>query len=347
MPGWKTLELPKKGDDTDFEIELDLENDDNENESGSAVETSDDEESQEQKTQESSDEQDDEQSEASQEEEQKEEVKSDRRKRTGKTRAKRRIEAQQRALKEKDDAIVALNKRLEALEQGSTTANLDSKITTLEDKARRLGSEVAAANKEGEYEKAATLQAELTDVLVDVKVLKAQKTAAPKSSDKRQPKEDESSNYQNAPQELPEAFLDWQDENPWFEEPETRDERRLARYIRKQGSRLTQEEGFEPDDDDLYEELQELAAKFVADKGLDVEGFEKPKKVEKTTKRAPVSENHRDSGVKKKGKRITVKLTEDEQRIARRFGMTNEEYAKSKIAQDQKTKTGWTTVFNG
>ena len=334
---WQTVDLskPTETKETNFEIELDLENNNDGNNPVEHTEASETPESPEEKVQEET-------------KENKEEVKEPEVK--GKSRAKRRIERLNREKKIVEERLsnenAELKRRLEALEQGTNTSQIETKITSLEDNARTLQSQIAAANKDGEYEKAASLQSQLTDVLVDVKVLKATKentTAKAKTGTTEQANERPATQVENNP----EALEDWIDENPWFQDPDGPQERRLARYIKNQGRKLIQEEGFQADDDDLYDTLNELAAKFVKEKNYDIDGFEKAveKPETKKEKRGPSTETPRDSGVSKVGNKIKVKLTEDERRIAKRFGMSDEDYAKQKILLEDKKTGSWSSVF--
>lgn len=330
---WNRVDLSDNaGDknDTQFEIDLQLESKDDNNKilDKQTVETPDEEQEieVEEETQE-----------ASEDEQETEEViqKEEKpRKRSGRSRAKKRIEQLASENKKLKDE---LNSRIDQLEQKSTATNIQSRISDLDDKLTTLKSRIAKAYQEEQFDLAADLTEQMSELKIDRKVLAATSQEKPK---KEEPRETQTTQEPY----VPEAQEDWVEENPWFEDPESRDEKRLARYIKKQGRKLVQDEGYELDEDELYEELTSLAQKYVAEKKLSVDGFELPKEEAPKKKVSPSTPKTRSSGVTKKGNKITVKLSPEEQRVARRFGMSDEEYAREKIAMENKSKTGYTPI---
>lgn len=332
MANWKSLDLEGDSDDN-FELELNLNDSDGDNEKLDTQpdETGSEEVEEEEVETEASDEQ-----EKEQEEQPKKEVK-------GRSRAKRRIERlarENKTLQEENKRLQELQERLAKLEQTSSASKIDSTLSSLNDKIEAKQREYQEALENDEHAKASKINLEIGDLLIDRKVAAAQKQEAVK-----EPAKEEQQKSSQQTQQNPEAYEDWVEENPWFAEPETRDERRLARYIKKKGKELA---GDDPEyvlEDEFYEELSDLAKAYVVEKKLKVDGFELPEEKPAKKKTSPTDSGGRDSGVTKVGKRIRVTLSEDEKRVAKRMGMTYEEYAKSKIQNEKRTKTGWTSVF--
>lgn len=329
MANWKTLDLEGKNDDN-FELELDLENNDDNEKLNSEPDQTGAEEVEEEEETEASDEQEDKTSE-------KEIIERKRKRRRGRV---ERLASENKKLQEENKRLQELQERLDRLEKTSSTTKIDNTLLSLNERIAAKQREYQQALEDDEHAKAAQINLEIGELLIDRKVASAQK----QESVKEPAKKEQQNNHQQSEQN-PEAYEDWVEDNAWFSDPETRDERRLARYIRKKGKELASDDPEYVMEDDFYEELTELAKKYVIEKNLDVDGFEKPAKEPAKKKSSPVDSGSRDSGVVKKGNKIRVSLNEEEKRVARRMGMSYEEYAKAKIQNQNKTKTGWTTVF--
>ena len=118
---------------------------------------------------------------------------------------------------------------------------------------------------------------------------------------------------QQAPRQPDAKAQDWAERNTWFGENESMTYAAFGIH-----RRLVEEEGFDPTSDDYYSELDKRIRADFPDK------FEAPK--EKTRARV-ASADSSSSRASKKGRR-TVKLTDSQVAIARKLGVTLEEYAK-------------------
>jgi len=256
----------------------------------------------------------------------------DERKHFGK-RAQKRIRKLLGATKAKETEIAELRRQLQEAQAERTRTSdqtvqaqetaLQSHEASLE--ARRKGALAAikAARDADDFEAESGAIEELTKVQAEalmVQAYKKQIEARRKPATEERPV-DRAEERQEVDPEQYERAIDWQVRNPWYQGPSAQD-RAKTLYAVAVHNRLLKE-GINPaeDADEYYEELdRRLVAKFP-----------ELKRGSKTVRKAsPVSGPAR-SGVTAKRK---VSLSESELRVARRMGLTPEQYAKEKARLD-------------
>mgnify|MGYP001559044287 CR=1 FL=1 len=215
----------------------------------------------------------------------------------------------------------------------ATVADIMSKLSTTKAK-------LAKTKETGDFEGEAEALAELSMLALDLRVAQANKKT-PVVETKAETKVEKQTQT-----EVPEAFLDWSDENPWFNDPADKDERKLRRHIQRKANELIESGEYAADDDDLYEEINDEAKKFIKRNKLKVEGFDAVEdEQEKKSKSSPVGGGREQFIQHAKDGSTRIHLTAAEKKTADRLGVDYKEYAKQKINMSNQTKSGYMDVF--
>jgi DNA repair exonuclease SbcCD ATPase subunit len=287
------------------------------------------------------DEKDDEEDQKAQEEETGENEEPDTSEKTGvedkkkerrrKSRATKRIHQLNQKLREQSEKyekdLAEIRNSLSAKDQ---TAEIQGEINSLQTKVQSATQKLAKAKEDNDATAEAQAQAELTQSTFALQLANLRKnTPAPQQNTDDNVKDDVGD-----PGDVPEAFSDWQEDNEWFSDPDSRDERRLKRYASKIANQLAAD-GYTAADDDFYEELDIALQDFVTEKGLDVEGFEveTKKPTKKRSKKTPTGASDQTPFIKrsKKDGKVTIRLTKGERETAERLGIDPKDYAKQKV----------------
>ena len=325
------INLDEIDENKDIDIEILEEGDEDSNEDGEEIETDDEEDSQENDV-EDEDSEEDSSGDDDQDSDEDEDKPKSRRKR--KSRSRERIQQlleQNKRLKEevtaKDEAIATASEK----QRANSKAAAEQTKVALEAESEALKKSLAEAHKDGDYDKIAELNVQITE---NATKKLAVNWEIENSSSNEAPARNESSNVnQSASEEdalADELFQDWVSDNDWFLDPVTEDEEKLVRYVKRQ-NRALRKNNFDPADEDFWEELQERVEDFVSKKDLDIDGYDKPKSVKQ--KKAPSSSARTSTKPVAKGRK-SVKLTASERDMAERLGVPLERYA----AQVEKTR---------
>lgn len=217
-----------------------------------------------------------------------------------------------------------------------TASEADDKLRNVNEKLSDIEAKLAKAYEDSNYAEIAKLNRNQSELLLDKRVLEAQKLQTTKSDTKQI----QATTETQTTVETPEAYKDWVVDKEWLDDPQTRDERKLRRYVRKAAKQL-EDDGFDYNEDDFYEELDSKIEKFVSANKLDVEGYEikEPKKQVQTS---PVNTQRRDSGITKRNGKVVVRLTPEEREMAKNLNLSESDYAKHKAKLNG---SGYTSIF--
>ncbi len=210
----------------------------------------------------------------------------------------------------------ALRKNLDAGEEtliGQATARVQSEL----DKAK---AEYKSAYEVGDPDLLLSAQERLTSLQVEqdrIKNYRPQKRAAVK------PATPEPIYQQQAPQvrKPDQRAVDWAKKNTWFENPETPE---MTGYAYGVHQKLV-ESGIDPNTEQYYTEIDRAVRKVFPDKFDDVEIEEAPQRQTSSVVAAP-------SRTTKKSR--SIKLSSTQASLAKRLGLTNEQYA-AQLLKDQ------------
>ena len=126
--------------------------------------------------------------------------------------------------------------------------------------------------------------------------------------------------YAQAQQQIDPKAQDWANKNSWFGTDNA-----MTYTAFDIHRKLVEEEGFDPQSDDYYSEV---------DKRIRLEFPHKFDNVEQSTKEQPVQNVASAKRPAAKGRRKTVKLTPSQVAISKRLGVPLEEYAKQLAAKE-------------
>ncbi len=212
----------------------------------------------------------------------------------------------------------SVQKDLEASQQ--KTSSLDESFVTefenrLSYQETALKNELSIAIDRADVEKQTEIQQQLAQLAADknkLQYIKTQKEQAEKEAETKQPE----TQAKTPPPVDPKAAA-WAEQNTWFgaDEPMTL----TAFSIHKQ---LIESEGFDPATDEYYSELDRRMKKEFPHK------FNSTEEKSTTRNTPPVGGASRGS---QRAKQTKVKLTNSEVAIARKLGITNEQYARQKV----------------
>lgn len=237
---------------------------------------------------------------------------------------------------EAGEEISKLNKRVAELERSGKTDALDDEFGT---KIGDLESKIEAAMEDGDSKAVARLTREMGELTADVRDRKRELERAATADDDADDLDDDS------PKIIPRA-MEWVKEQDWWDDD---DLGHVRAYVRKADMAL-QKKGYNPTDDDFYEQLEALVEKKYPgivehtmddlgeedDDDLDLEDEEDEfdeipsksrRRRKKRRKRSPVSEGDRGGVARTKKKHRAKnerKLTRARIANMRTFGMDPE-----------------------
>jgi hypothetical protein len=220
------------------------------------------------------------------------------------------------------DYAQSVQKELETTQQKTKTLD-DSFVQEFENRLsfqeKALKNELKIAIDRDDSEKQTELQKQLADLAADqnkLKFVKEQKEQVKTENTAQTPQPE-----QQAPKPVDPKAQAWAEKNTWFgqDEPMTL----TAFSIHK---KLIEEEGYDPTSDEYYAELDNRIQKEFPHKL----GSAEPKTNGRST--PPVGGATRGN---QRAKQTKVKLTNSEVAIARKLGITNEQYARQKVRMQQ------------
>ena len=227
------------------------------------------------------------------------------------------------AERQKEEAIIFAKTQKEEAEKirnkyksldSSYTQEFEKRVTTNIDAVK---SKLANAINAGDIEAQVAAQTELAQLTMDstrlAKIKELQETPVPEPTETKVPTQP------NTPPVDPRADQ-WATKNPWFGSDNAMTY--TAFDIHK---KLVEEEGFDPQSDEYYSEV---------DKRIRLEFPHKFDNVESSTPSAPTQNVASARRPAAKGRRKTVKLTPSQVAISKRLGVPLEEYAKQLAAKE-------------
>jgi len=227
------------------------------------------------------------------------------------------------AERQKEEAIIFARTQKEEAEKirnkyksldSSYTQEFEKRVTTNIDAVK---SKLANAINAGDIEAQVAAQTELAQLTMDstrlAKIKELQETPVPEPTETKVPTQP------NTPPVDPRADQ-WATKNPWFGSDNAMTY--TAFDIHK---KLVEEEGFDPQSNEYYSEV---------DKRIRLEFPHKFDNVESSTPSAPTQNVASARRPAAKGRRKTVKLTPSQVAISKRLGVPLEEYAKQLAAKE-------------
>jgi len=227
------------------------------------------------------------------------------------------------AERQKEEAIIFARTQKEEAEKirnkyksldSSYTQEFEKRVTTNIDAVK---SKLANAINAGDIEAQVAAQTELAQLTMDstrlAKIKELQETPVPEPTETKAPAQP------NTPPVDPRADQ-WATKNPWFGSDNAMTY--TAFDIHK---KLVEEEGFDPQSNEYYSEV---------DKRIRLEFPHKFDNVESSTPSAPTQNVASARRPAAKGRRKTVKLTPSQVAISKRLGVPLEEYAKQLAAKE-------------
>lgn len=332
-------------EDSDFEIVLSKEDDEDSEDDIVVDDLNEDEEEEEENededwdTEEDSDEEfeddEDEEEDDSDEELEKTEKKSKRENDRVRTLVEQR-KATEAALEKERKEKLALRTQMIELQKATQKTNTN----LLTNHIKSLKGQMVKAQEDGEVEQLIDLQEQLNKTQMDLNQLENWKPEEITEAEKR------AATHKVEP--TPMAAQDWFEDNPWFQNPQTKQDRKRQREAIAYADILV-DEGYSLESEALYEMVNERLEKL----GLantdenDVESKKSSKKsskgrktskkrISQTVQGASRSPNSR----KNKSSRKKIILSPEQQRIAALCGMSNQEYAQELIKIEQSKKSG-------
>ena len=228
------------------------------------------------------------------------------------------------AERQKEEAIAFARTQKEEAEQlrnkyktldSSYTQEFEKRVTTNIDAVK---SKLANAINAGDIEAQVSAQTELAQLTMDSTRLAKIKEIQEKTP--TAPEETKAPTQAPAPQQVDPRADAWASKNPWFGSDNAMTY--TAFDIHK---KLVEEEGFDPQSNEYYSEV---------DKRIRLEFPHKFDKVEESTQSAPTQNVASARRPAAKGRRKTVKLTPSQVAISKRLGVPLEEYAKQLAAKE-------------
>ena len=228
------------------------------------------------------------------------------------------------AERQKEEAIAFARTQKEEAEQlrnkyktldSSYTQEFEKRVTTNIDAVK---SKLANAINAGDIEAQVAAQTELAQLTMDSTRLAKIKEIQEKTP--TAPEETKAPTQAPAPQQVDPRADAWASKNPWFGSDNAMTY--TAFDIHK---KLVEEEGFDPQSNEYYSEV---------DKRIRLEFPHKFDKVEESTTSAPTQNVASARRPAATGRRKTVKLTPSQVAISKRLGVPLEEYAKQLAAKE-------------
>lgn len=176
-----------------------------------------------------------------------------------------------KAREEAEQTITKLQKRVDEIESSGEQEKLDSEY---QKKLDDLNEQIDSAVEEGDNKKVAQLTAEMSKLTAE-RVTKQEELKRKRASEKHDDPDDLDDPEQRKPTIIPRA-RDWlAEQQHWWDDPE---HAHIKNYVNKL-DRVLQERGYDPNEDDFYEQLEEkVEKKFpgVIVRTMDGEGGDDP-----------------------------------------------------------------------
>lgn len=258
------------------------------------------------------------------------------------SRAEIRIRELSRKGKEKDQQIEQMRQALAESQKQSEInrqSDIDGRKKTNEELLKSYEKEYEAAVLNGDVKNQAALTAKMTRANVELMALDTLKPIEVKTQPVVQPSY---INQRDAVLEkLPEAGKEWAKKNKWF----VTNQALTQQAIGIAGE--VEAEGFDPEDSDYYEQIEERLAEMYPARFKKQEA--KIKVVEEVkepvkAKQSPVAQSSRTNPTQKAG---TVRLTKEDVALAKKWRIPLEQFAveKRKLEQAEKSGSRTTTIF--
>lgn len=267
---------------------------------------------------------------------------------------KARLEERNNALQ---NSIKEIRDELSSFKTERETTNLDQQIQAFQNEMDSLDDRYAEAMENNDAKALSEINRKVSDLTLKKTIAEAEKKS--RASKANTTRDDTRAGQQgtdvesNAP--VPPAYLDWVEDNVWFEEPQGAAERRLKRFAEQKAWELADKDPKEFEYDDFYDDLNKEIKNYVKKKKLKVEGFEDllssdndETSTRKKRRKSPTQPRNDEKLITKtKDGKLRVSLTADEKEIADRLGVSLEQYAKRKfqLKNSKKSKTGYTPIF--
>lgn len=269
-------------------------------------------------------------------------------------RAEKRIKELHRENKEKDLRLEAMAEEIENLKKNQSEASKVSKVdmkTALEASVENLNSRLLKAMEEGDTAATVKIQNELLNtsnkLFSITKEIDEYRPYEPKKVEQKQQTK------------VSEKALQWVEENPDFKTDEIFNAAALA------VNRTLLNDGWDPDSDEFYEEVTERLKTRFPDKfgtsnknsveletDTDKSSSDKTKNksqrhAEQTVSGASRTPSTSSDGKPSTNKKNTITLTAEDIKLAKRWNMTPEQFAKRKLAIQNKDRGDYIEINTG
>lgn len=201
-----------------------------------------------------------------------------------------------------------LRKKLKETETRSKSSErkyIEDSLSSIDDSINTMKAQIRQARENGDYDTDTDLSVALQEKLVQKQILQAKKQKFESESvSEDTPQKAETSQKQTTNNQLPEATRSWVQKNDWFLYPSSPEEEFKRNRTIRLGTTLEQE-GYDPRDEDYYEELDRRLAQQGSDVvEYDEDATEKAKTPsESGTKASDSSQNTRKQPVVSGGSR--------------------------------------------
>jgi len=269
------------------------------------------------------------------------------------SRAEKRIRELNARAKSYEDKLREYETVIKQLEEKSASSNIQNKETlktTLESQLKALNSQFTAAMESGDAPSVVNIQDQIMDAKMKLASVAYEIDNQPKKVEGQQPKE-----RQPQPNKVPQKALDWIEDYPDFNTDPVFNGAALA-----VNNKLIME-GFDPDDDSFYEEINKRLSKRFPDifdtstqnsvksntkENTSSEGTLKTKeKVEQTVSGASRTPSSSVNGKPQLQSKNKVTLTQEDLKLAERWNMSKEKFAKRKFLLMQKDTNEYSPIF--
>lgn len=263
----------------------------------------------------------------------------------------RQLVAERKALEEaKNKEIEELRKQMEQFQNSESSSKkeaLENQKSLIDNQVEMIKDGLKRAYEDGDHEKILELQDQLSDLKLNQKIIANQQQKLNIAKPKTEEKQTEAKQTETQKQiQMPDEMQYWLEENPWALKPETREDRKKVRAVRRLSAELY-EEGYDETSPEFYEELDKALEKEFGKSGQDDVEYD-----EDTTKGRPSSEDVK----KRKGpvsgnsrtparRRDRVYVSPEEKAIAKRLNIPEDRYALRKKKREAEN-SGWTTIVD-
>lgn len=242
------------------------------------------------------------------------------------------------AVSEKNEAQRIAQEALEAKEEAQAQLvefqkqTVKSNIDILKNQIESLKVQLTKAHSEGDHSSVVDLQTKLSDAQLQLKSYESWKP-----EEKQKPKEETETTAKPSTETPPVEFLEWSEQNPWFENPKSKLDRDKQAEAILYSQKLALE-GYSLEDEELYEmvdkRLEKLGlAKTTTNRVKSKKPKDKTSKVTSSKRRKKkisqtVQGASRTSSKKSTLNKNKVTLTPEQMKIAELYGISYEDYAK-------------------